>query len=77
MKIVQDIALQSGWETFLLAVPFIGMVIIGVFRLDIILATPKCSSRKRRPPAGIGADGKILLTDPDGRSWDEKQVKSD
>jgi hypothetical protein len=72
---LHDIALQSGWETFLLATPFVGMVLVGVFRLDEIATN---SSRGQRPRFnglsfnGSGfnendENGRILLSDPDGR----------
>jgi hypothetical protein len=70
--LLHDIALQSGWETFLLAAPFVGMVLVGVFRLDEIATN---SSRSQRPrfdgPSLNGPDenGRMLLTDPDGRPW--------
>jgi hypothetical protein len=38
---MQGIALQSGWETFLLAAPLVGMILVGVFRLDQIATNPK------------------------------------
>lgn len=68
---MQDVALQSGWETFLLAAPFVGMVLVGVFRLDQIAANPRRDGR--RPPRLPGNDenGCALLNDPDGRPWNE------
>ncbi|MGO8934116.1 MAG: hypothetical protein ACLPLZ_11905 [Terracidiphilus sp.] len=66
---MHDIALQSGWETFLLAAPFVGMVLVGVFRLDQIAANPK-DQRGRRPRlTGSDDRGRLLLSDPDGRPW--------
>jgi hypothetical protein len=82
---LHDIALQSGWETFLLAAPFVGMVLVGVFRLDEIATN---SSRGQRPPFnglslnGPGfnendENGRILLSDldgqPDGQLWTDSQ----
>ena len=63
---MQGIALQSGWETFLLAAPIVGMVLVGVFRLDEI-ATNHGRSRPRLP--GNDENGQVLMTDPDGRPW--------
>ena len=45
---LQGIALQSGWETFLLAAPIVGMVLVGVFRLDEI-ATNQGRRRSQAP----------------------------
>lgn len=83
---MHDIALQSGWETFLLAAPFVGMVLVGVFRLDEIATN---SSRGQRPrfngpcfngPCFNGPrfdendeSGRMLRTDPDGQPWPGSQ----
>ena len=68
---MHDIALQSGWETFLLAAPFVGMILVGVFRLDEIAANPN-RQRGRRPGLnGNDENGRLLLSDPDGRPWTE------
>jgi len=66
---LQDIALQSGWETFLLAAPFVGMVLVGVFRLDQIAANPKHQRGQRARLSGGDEHGRLLLGDPDGRPW--------
>ncbi|HEY1803661.1 MAG TPA: hypothetical protein VGG45_04205 [Terracidiphilus sp.] len=64
---MQGIALQSGWETFLLAAPIVGMILVGVFRLDELAANSSRGPRPRVP--GNDENGRALLTDPDGRSW--------
>jgi len=68
---VQGIALQSGWETFLLAAPFVGMVLIGVFRLDQIATAPRRKGGLRPRFTGSDEDGRLLLSDPDGRPWSD------
>ncbi|MGB8831109.1 MAG: hypothetical protein WCC95_03080 [Candidatus Sulfotelmatobacter sp.] len=45
---VQGIALQSGWETFLLAAPLVGMILVGVFRLDKLATNPDPGRRPQR-----------------------------
>jgi hypothetical protein len=59
--------LNSGWQTALVAVPFLFMLMAGVFRLDEVFATQKQVARKQRPASGIDEDGQPLLCDPDGR----------
>jgi hypothetical protein len=66
---LQGIALQSGWETFLLAAPFVGMVLVGVFRLDEIAANPKRKRGRRPRLTGNDENGRLPLSDPDGRPW--------
>jgi hypothetical protein len=38
---MQDTILQSGWENFLVAVPLVGLLLMTLFRLDEMLASPK------------------------------------
>jgi hypothetical protein len=66
---VQGIALQSGWETFLLAAPIVGMILVGVFRLDEIAANHGHARHPRLP--GNDENGSVLMCDPDGRPWPE------
>ena len=67
---VHDAFLQSGWLNFLVAVPFVGVLLVALFRLDEIIATPKRAKAIRRRICGRDLNGHLLLTDPDGRSWD-------
>ena len=64
---MQGIALQSGWETFLLAAPFVGMLLVGIFRLDEIATNPDRGRHNRLP--GNDQNGRMLLSDPDRRPW--------
>ena len=59
--------LQSGWENVLLVIPFVGILLVNVFRLDEIIASPKRSTTARRPLSGCDENGDPLLCDPDGR----------
>ena len=66
---MHDSVLQSGLDTFLIAVPFVGVLLMGMFRLDTILAAPKQAAGMRRPLNGTDKQGRMLLSDPDGRPW--------
>jgi hypothetical protein len=73
---LHDIALQSGWETFLLAAPFVGMVLVGVFRLDEIATNSKRGQRPRFNGPGFNGNdenGRMLLSDADGRPWPDSK----
>ena len=66
---MRDLVLKSGWETFLFAVPFLGVLLVGLFRLDELITSPKRPLKRRRRPAGVDHNGEPLLNDPDGRPW--------
>ena len=61
-----DSVLKSGLDTFLIAVPFVGVLFIGIFRLDAIIAAPKQAVGLRCRPSVVDKRG---LSDPDGRPW--------
>ena len=66
---MHETVLNSGWDTFLYAVPVLFMLVVGVFRLDELFAAPKQNARPPQPPSGIDEDGQPLLCDPDGRPF--------
>ena len=66
---VQEIVLKSGWDTFLIAAPFVGLLLATVFRLDEVFASSKRQTRRRSALCGTDENGEPLLTDPDGRLW--------
>jgi hypothetical protein len=67
--VVQDAILQSGWENFLVAVLFVGILLVGFFRLDEIIASPRRARAVKPPFSGCDENGDLLLSDPDGRPW--------
>lgn len=66
---MRELVLKSGWETLLFAVPFLGILVVWLFRLDELISTPKRRAKRRRRPAGLDDDGEPLMSDPDGRPW--------
>lgn len=60
---------NSGWDAFLIAAPFIALLLAGLFRLDTLLAGPKTRAIPRQPSIGIDENGRRFLSDPDGRPW--------
>lgn len=57
---------SSDRDAILAAIPLIGALLLGFFRLDTLLAAPS-RVRPRRPASGIDKDGQPILCDPDGR----------
>jgi hypothetical protein len=66
---MNDTILKSGWETLLVAVPFVVVSLIGLFRLDELLVRRKDETVRKRSACGLDKDGEPILTDPDGRPW--------
>ena len=59
--------LNSGWLTALVAIPFLLLLLAGVFHLDEVFVTQKQEPRRQRLASGIDEDGQPILFDPDGR----------
>jgi len=59
--------LNSGWQTVLLAIPFVLTMFAGVFRLDELFVAPKQEPRRQRLASRIDENGQPILYDPDGR----------
>jgi hypothetical protein len=59
--------LSSGRDMLLIAIPFVIVLVAGIFRLDQIIAAPKRKASQRRQLSGMNEDGKPIMSDPDGR----------
>lgn len=70
---MHEMVLHSGWDTFLFGLVFIGLLAVGVFRLDESFTSRKGKAKKKsrvtRPPSGVDRDGSQLMSDPDGKTW--------
>jgi hypothetical protein len=65
--LVHDLVLNSGWQTALVAVPSIILLLAGVFRLDQVFVSRTGNPRRKRPTSEIDEYGQPVLYDPDGR----------
>jgi hypothetical protein len=65
----------SGWDTSILMIPFLGVLVIYMFRLDETLATPKAAPKRRRSFCGVDPNDRPYLSDPDGRLWRRRSVR--
>lgn len=70
---MHDAVLKSGWDTVLVAIPFVVLLLVGFFRLDDLFASAKHKKDRRRPECGFDENGELLATDPDGRPWSGEQ----
>ena len=62
----------SNGDALLVAVPMVGLLIAGYFRLDELLGKPQKKSEPRRQIAGLDEDGRQICLDPDGKSYKRK-----
>jgi len=58
---------NPGWDTLFMAIPFLIMMAVGMFRLDELIAAPKTGHSRGRKFCGIDQNGRATLSDPDGR----------
>ena len=72
---MHETVLNPGWDTFIVAVPFIGILIASFFRLDVLFAASKKHVPRRRGVCGMDEDGEPILCDPDGRPWRTAPVR--
>jgi len=59
--------LNSTRDTYLVAIPFLFILGLSLFRLDTIFGATRPSGNRRRPLCGMDENGEPLLADPDGR----------
>jgi hypothetical protein len=59
--------IQSNADALLVAIPMVGMLFAGYFRLDELLGKPKKTLENRRQMSGWDKDGLPICSDPDGK----------
>jgi hypothetical protein len=62
-----EIIFVSGRDIVLYAFPFAVLLVVGVFKLDDRLITPRKPDARRRRPCPTDENGEHVLHDPDGR----------
>jgi hypothetical protein len=65
---------RSGWDVFLFGIPLIALLFFGFFRLDEVFTARKPKARDR-PTSTPERRKSPIGTDPDGRSWDEPDLR--
>ena len=59
--------LQSNTDSLLVAIPMIGLLCVGFFRLDELFGKSKKPTVHRRQMSGWDNKGRPVCIDPDGR----------
>ena len=71
---MHETILHTNWDSLVIGVPFLLMLLVGIFRLDELIVAPKRRVRLARPASGLDAEGKVIFSDPDGRRWPSPQA---
>ena len=68
---MHQLTINSGRDAFLIAIPFLFLMLLGLFRIDEVIAAPKRKKSERRTAGLCGTDqsGRAVLRDPDGKRW--------
>ncbi len=61
-----DTVFHTNLDIFLIALPLLGVLALGFFRLDSLFAKP-ARIRPRRPASGVGHEGRPIFCDTDAR----------
>jgi hypothetical protein len=64
-----DAIIISSRDLLLIAIPFLGLLLMSYFHLDEVFIASKSPRKPRRPICGVDEDGRQILCDPDGRPW--------
>jgi hypothetical protein len=67
---MHEVYLSSVKDTLLVAIPFIAVLVMAIFRLDTLFWAPKKQATPaafRRPGCGLDESGEPVVVDPDGR----------
>jgi len=59
--------LQSNTDAILIAIPMLGLLFAGFFRLDELLGKPEKPADPKRQRSGLDKHGRQICVDPDGK----------
>lgn len=65
--------LQSNADSLLIAIPMVGLLFAGFFRLDELFGKPKRPVENRRKMSGWDKNGRPVCADPDGKMPGSRQ----
>lgn len=70
---LEERILLSGWKSVAFGVVAVGAMLIGMFRLDELMARRKSGTKAPKRPMGSDRKGRIAFSDPDGREWKRRK----
>jgi hypothetical protein len=66
----------SNSDSLLVAIPMVGLLFAGFFRLDELFGKSKKPTKTRRPMVGLDENGRPICLDPDGQVTPRKSKNS-
>jgi hypothetical protein len=66
----------SNTDSLLVAIPMVGLLFAGFFRLDELLGKSKKQAKTRRAIVGLDEKGRPMCVDPDGRIVERRSRKA-
>jgi len=69
---MDTIASKAGWDVYLFGIPLIALLVFGFFRLDQVFTSRKNQNPNAPGPSLGRKHEKSMLSDPDGRPWDDE-----
>lgn len=66
---LEERILLSGWKSIAFGVVAVGVMLVGMFRLDELIVRRKPESKPPKRPMGNDRKGRIAFSDPDGKEW--------
>jgi hypothetical protein len=68
---MDTMASKAGWDVYLFGIPLIALLVFGFFRLDQVFTSRKNPNPNAPRPSPERKHDKSMLSDPDGRPWDD------
>lgn len=73
VEMFEEKILLSGWKMIAYAALAVAGMLIGIFRLDEIIARRNSGPKPPNRPMGHDAKGRTMFSDPDGKVWKQKR----
>jgi hypothetical protein len=68
-------AVLSNTDAVLLAVPMVGLLFVGYFRLDEFFGKSRTKVEPRKKKLGVDKRGRQIYTDPDGQIFKPRRKR--
>lgn len=66
--------LLSGWKMIVYAALAVVGMLVGIFRLDELIARRGPGTKPPKRPMGHDSSGRTMFSDPDGKVWKRRKT---